>query len=140
MKLAILTDLHANREAVQAVLHHAAEHPTVIAYTDVWRQLEALEKAGCWPATSAYALLDVQRAYRSWRHRAMLRGEPMQAADGDFANERDAQDWAERNNLDVRDLHYRSRGSRGVTLSVRRSALGDSATSDLSYGRRTGFF
>jgi hypothetical protein len=59
---------------------------------------------------------------------------------GDFANERDAQDWAERNNLDVRDLHYRSRGSRGVTLSVRRSALGDSATSDLSFGRRTGFF
>ncbi len=59
---------------------------------------------------------------------------------GDFANEKDAQDWAERNNLDVRDLHYRSRGSRGVTLSVRRSALGDSASSDLSYGRRTGFF
>ena len=59
---------------------------------------------------------------------------------GDFANERDAQDWAERNNLDVRDLHDRSRGSRGVTLSVRRSSLGDSATSDLSYGRRTGFF
>lgn len=71
-----------------AVLHHAAQHPTVIVHTDVWRQLEALEKAGCWPATSAYALLDVQREYRAWRHRAMLRGEPMQAAEGDFAKER----------------------------------------------------
>jgi hypothetical protein len=59
---------------------------------------------------------------------------------GDFAIEKDAQDWAERQNIDVRDLHYRNRGSRGVALSVRRSALGDSATSDLSYGRRTGFF
>ena len=59
---------------------------------------------------------------------------------GDFANERDAQDWAERNNLDLRDLHIRSLGRRGVTLSVRRSALGDQAPGDLSYGRRTGFF
>ncbi|MBB3862321.1 hypothetical protein GGQ88_003621 [Novosphingobium hassiacum] len=32
---------------------------------------------------------------------------------GNFASEKDAQDWAERNNLDLRDL---------------------------SYGRRTGFF
>lgn len=68
-----------------AVLTHAAEHPTVIAHTDVWRQLEALEKAGCWPATSAYALLDAQREYRAWRHRAMLRGEPMDAPAGMFA-------------------------------------------------------
>jgi hypothetical protein len=59
---------------------------------------------------------------------------------GDFANERDAQDWAERNSIDIRDLHFRARGSRGVTLSVRRSALGDSSTGDLSFGRRTGFF
>lgn len=59
---------------------------------------------------------------------------------GDFANEHDAQDWAERNNIDVRDLHFRARGRGGVTLSVRRSALGDSSPSDLSYGRRTGFF
>jgi hypothetical protein len=27
---------------------------------------------------------------------------------GDFANERDAQDWAERNGIDVRDLHLRA--------------------------------
>ena len=59
---------------------------------------------------------------------------------GDFASEKDAQEWAERNNIDVCDLHFRSRGNRGVTLSVRRSALGDSSPSDLSYGRRTGFF
>ena len=71
-----------------AVLTHAAEHPTVIRHTDVWRQLEALEKAGCWPATSAYALLEVQREYRAWRHRAMLRGEPMDAPAEAFAAQR----------------------------------------------------
>lgn len=59
---------------------------------------------------------------------------------GDFASEADARDWAERNGLDLRDLHLRARGERSVTLSVRRSALGDSTPSDLSYGRRTGFF
>jgi len=71
-----------------AVLSFAAEHPTVIAHTDVWRQLEALEKAGCWPATSAYALLEVQREYRAWRHRTMLRGEPMDAPADTFASQR----------------------------------------------------
>ncbi len=71
-----------------AVLSHAAAHPTVIAHTDVWRQLEALEKAGCWPANSAYALLEVQRDYRAWRHRSMLRGEPMDAAPDAFATQR----------------------------------------------------
>ncbi|PEQ12414.1 hypothetical protein B2G71_11100 [Novosphingobium sp. PC22D] len=59
---------------------------------------------------------------------------------GDFASEADARDWAERNGLELRDLHLRTRGERSVTLSVRRSALGDTAPSDLSYGRRTGFF
>jgi len=59
---------------------------------------------------------------------------------GDFGSEKDALDWAERNNLDLRDLHFRNRGKRGVTLSVRRSALGDSRPDDLSFGRRTGFF
>ena len=59
---------------------------------------------------------------------------------GDFASERDAQDWAERNNIDPQDLHFRARGRRGVTLSVRRSTLGDSSRGDFSYGRRTGFF
>ncbi len=71
-----------------AVLSHAAEHPTVIAHTDVWRQLEALEKAGCWPATTAYALLDIQREYRAWRHAAMLRGEPTDAPQDAFATQR----------------------------------------------------
>ncbi|MES2885055.1 MAG: bifunctional [glutamate--ammonia ligase]-adenylyl-L-tyrosine phosphorylase/[glutamate--ammonia-ligase] adenylyltransferase [Pseudomonadota bacterium] len=71
-----------------AVLSFAAAHPTVITHTDVWRQLEALEKAGCWPATSAYALLDVQREYRAWRHRRMLRGETMDADGEAFAQQR----------------------------------------------------
>lgn len=59
---------------------------------------------------------------------------------GDFGSEHDAKEWAERNNIDVRDLHCRNRANGGVTVSVKRSALGDSNPSDLSYGRRTGFF
>jgi hypothetical protein len=59
---------------------------------------------------------------------------------GDFASERDAREWADRNQIDARDLHFRNRGKSGVTLSVRRSALGDAARGDLTYGRRTGFF
>jgi len=43
-------------------------------------------------------------------------------------------------NIDPQDLRCRARGRRGVTLNVRRSALGDSWRGDLSYGRRTGFF
>lgn len=58
---------------------------------------------------------------------------------GDFASEQDAKEWAERNNIDHRDLHFRNRGTNGVTLSVRRSALGDQARDDKSYGRRTGY-
>lgn len=58
---------------------------------------------------------------------------------GDFGNERDARDWAERNDIDLRDLHLRDLGKRGIALSVRRSALGDPARGDLTYGRRTGF-
>jgi hypothetical protein len=59
---------------------------------------------------------------------------------GDFASEHAAREWAERNAIDAADLHVRARGERGVTLSVRRSALADIARSDLTYGRRTGFF
>lgn len=59
---------------------------------------------------------------------------------GDFADEHDAREWAERNDVDPRDLHVRRRGESGITLSIRRSALGDRASGDLSYGRRTGFF
>lgn len=59
---------------------------------------------------------------------------------GDFGSEHDAKEWAERNNLDLRDLHFRNRGGGAVTLSVNRSALGDSNPGDLSYGRRTGFY
>lgn len=59
---------------------------------------------------------------------------------GDFGSEHDAKEWAERNNIDLRDLHFRNHGGGAVTLSVNRSALGDSNPSDLSYGRRTGYF
>ena len=56
---------------------------------------------------------------------------------GDFASERDAQDWAERNNLDPADLHFRGRGKRRVPLRVRRSPLGSSSQRHRSCARRT---
>jgi len=59
---------------------------------------------------------------------------------GDFKDEHDAKEWAERNGVDFRDLHTKNRGEGRVTASVRRSALGDQAEGDLTYGRRTGFF
>lgn len=45
---------------------------------------------------------------------------------GDFARKRDARGPnAERNTLDLTDLHFRARGKRGVTLCMGRSAPGD---------------
>ena len=34
---------------------------------------------------------------------------------GDFGSEHDAREWAERNNIDLRDLHFRNRGGGAVT-------------------------
>ena len=59
---------------------------------------------------------------------------------GDFSSERAAEDWAETNGIDLRDIHTRNIGGGRVTLSVRRSSLGDSSHYDHRFGRTTGFF
>lgn len=60
--------------------------------------------------------------------------------DGRLGSEEAAHRWADRNDIDPRDVHVRSSG-RGVKLEVRRSALGDSGGShkDLRDGRRDGW-
>ena len=59
---------------------------------------------------------------------------------GDFSSEKAAEDWAEANGVDLRDIHTRQIVGGRVTLSVRRSSLGDSSNSDQRFGRTTGFF
>lgn len=59
---------------------------------------------------------------------------------GGFDDETAAKSWAERQGVDLRDIHTRRDGG-GVRLSVRRSSLGDrgNAPNDLSFGRRSGW-
>lgn len=71
-------------------LLHAHNHPSLIAYTDNWRQLEALEAAGLITAAQKDGLLSAERAYRGWLHRRSLQQEDALAEDGLFAAERDA--------------------------------------------------
>lgn len=58
---------------------------------------------------------------------------------GEFGSTKAAEDWAKRNDIDPRDLHIRSRGD-GVSVGVKRSALGDEKFNDNHNGRRDGFF
>jgi hypothetical protein len=55
---------------------------------------------------------------------------------GDFKDEKDALDWAKRNDIDVRDMHISARGQ-SVRAAVRRSAV-DRRNTDYSYGRDDG--
>lgn len=59
---------------------------------------------------------------------------------GDFSSEKAAEDWAEANGVDLRDIHTQNIGGGRVTLSVRRSSLGDFSDRDQRFGRTTGFF
>ncbi len=54
------------------VLHGANEHPALIHYPDIIRQIEALEAAQCLDAATAKALRDAYRLLRSALHRLAL--------------------------------------------------------------------
>ncbi len=59
---------------------------------------------------------------------------------GSFASSRDAEDWARRNGIDVRDLNFRNTGQgEAVELSIRRRSNPD-RFDDTHDGRRRGFF
>lgn len=59
---------------------------------------------------------------------------------GNFRSREDAERWAKANNIEPRDLDVRSNGGRGVSASVRRTALTDGTEQDRSYGRTDGFY
>jgi hypothetical protein len=58
---------------------------------------------------------------------------------GNFGSRRAAEEWAERNNIDPRDLHIREDGS-GCNVGVRRSAIPNGGFNDSDRRRKDGFF
>jgi glutamate-ammonia-ligase adenylyltransferase len=71
-------------------LRDAWQHPVVVEFTDNWRQLEALQKAGVIDAASSDALLSAERAYRGFLHRQALQQQDAMAEDAQLAAERTA--------------------------------------------------
>jgi hypothetical protein len=57
---------------------------------------------------------------------------------GKFGNERAAEDYAKRNNIDPRDIQITRKGDE-VELSIRRSALAGRSLRDGTEGRRDGW-
>jgi glutamate-ammonia-ligase adenylyltransferase len=71
-------------------LCHAAEHASLVEYTDNWRQLEALATAGLVAAQQKDALLAAERAYRGWLHRRALQTRDALADDAELQEHRAA--------------------------------------------------
>ncbi len=71
-------------------LRDAHTYPTLIDYTDNWRQLEALQAAGVIDAQSRDTLLAAERAYRGFLHRQALQQQEPMAEDAQLASERAA--------------------------------------------------
>lgn len=58
---------------------------------------------------------------------------------GGFDSAKDAHDWAERNNVDPRDLHLKNEG-KGVRASMRRSGQPADRFKDRDNSRKDGFY
>jgi len=71
-------------------LRHAAQHASLVEYSDNWRQLEALAAAGLIGAPQKDALLAADRAYRGWLHRRALQSQDALADDADLGDHRAA--------------------------------------------------
>lgn len=59
---------------------------------------------------------------------------------GTFGSQKAADDYAKRNNLDVRDYQFQQKEGESVELEVRRSAKEDDDLHDTGEGRKEGFF
>lgn len=60
---------------------------------------------------------------------------------GTFGSEREAKDWAQRNRIDLRDLHIRDAGGQRVEVGIRKSAYDQRENYDNRHGqRRDGFW
>lgn len=55
---------------------------------------------------------------------------------GTFGSEREAKDWAQRNRIDLRDLHIRNAGGQRVEVGIRKSAYDQREDYDNRYGQR----
>jgi len=71
-------------------LRDAAQYPQLLAYTDNWRQLEALATAGRIDAKDKDTLLAAERAYRGFLHRRALQQQDATADQAQFPEERSA--------------------------------------------------
>lgn len=71
-------------------LAHAADAPALIAWSDNWRQLEALAEHGLIDAGQRDALLAAERSYRGFLHRRALQQQDALSEDDDFRPQRAA--------------------------------------------------
>ena len=55
---------------------------------------------------------------------------------GTFGSEREAKDWAQRNKVDLRDLHIRNVGGQRVEVGIRKSAYDQRENYDNRHGQR----
>lgn len=70
------------------VLANAADHPSLVAWPDNIRQLDALVESGVLGGETGRRLADAYRALRERVHRLGLKGEPARVPDSEFADER----------------------------------------------------
>jgi glutamate-ammonia-ligase adenylyltransferase len=71
------------------VLRDAHKDAAIIQWSDNWRQLDALERAGSVSAEQKAALIEVYRNYRAWAHVRGLQLQDALAEDAQFRAERE---------------------------------------------------
>ena len=71
------------------VLRDAHRHAALVEWSDNWRQLDALERAGSVTPEQKAQLIDAYRAYRAWTHERGLQLESALAEDSQFRAERE---------------------------------------------------
>ncbi|SFF47979.1 glutamate-ammonia-ligase adenylyltransferase [Fontimonas thermophila] len=72
------------------VLRDAHKDAGIVQWSDNWRQLEALERAGSIGAADVRTLIDCYRRYRTWAHAQALQNAPLLCEAQRFADERAA--------------------------------------------------
>ncbi len=70
------------------VLRHAADHPSLLTWSDNIRQLQSLAEAGVMSPQTAEELADIYRVYRGRLHRLALAAAGQLARSDEFVNER----------------------------------------------------
>lgn len=89
------------------VLRDAHREPALVAWSDNWRQLDALAQAGSLDAETRDRLIECYRAYRAFSHACALQSEEGLAPEADFRTQREM----------VQMIWKRLLGSPGVSAS-----------------------